>query len=431
LTTASLHATIKSAEKLIFKNNYAVPSQAVRIIFFAGKGGVGKTSVASASGIKAAETGHKTVIMSLDVAHSLSDIFDLDRNLLDQNRGKPIRVGKKLWIQELDIQEEIQKNWGDIYKYLSLLLNSTGIDEILAEELAILPGMEEISLLLYINRYVRRNKFDVIILDCAPTGESLRFISIPTTLEWYMKKLFRIERTIAKYARPLAKRITDVPLPGEDYFDAIESLFERLHGVNEILTDPAITSVRLVTNPEKIVLKETQRAFMYFALYKMSIDAVIMNRILPDSVNGGYFQDWQKSQRKYIRTAEEYFSPVPIFPVNLFKEEVLGYDRLRQLAEQIYRDRSPLDHFFEGEPYTLAKEDGRYRLKIKLPFIEKEDIDLNRVSDELIVRVGSVKRHLMLPRQMATLHSVKARFEEPYLCIDFGGDDHECRKEKK
>ena len=362
--------------------------------------------------------------MSLDVAHSLSDIFDLDRNLLDQNRGMPIHVAKKLWIQELDVQEEIQSNWGDIHKYLSLLLNSTGIDEILAEELAILPGMEEISLLLYINRYAREKKFDVIILDCAPTGESLRFISIPTALEWYMKKLFRVERTIAKYVRPVARRITDVPLPDDGYFDAIEYLFERLRGVNEVLTDPKITTVRLVTNPEKIVLKETQRAFMYFSLYKMSIDAIIMNRILPDKVNEGYFQDWQESQKKYMKIAEEYFNPIPIFPVNLFKEEVLGYDRLRLLADHIYGDTSPLKRFFEGEPYNLVKENGQYRLMIKLPFVDKKDIEINRVSDELIVRVGIVKRHLMLPRQIAALKSVKARFEEPYLYVDFRSDDH-------
>jgi arsenite-transporting ATPase len=174
----------------------------LRIIFFAGKGGVGKTSVAAATGIKTAEMGQKTVIMSLDVAHSLSDIFDLDRNLLDNNRGELVKVGKGLWIQEIDILEEIGRNWGDIHKYLSLLLNTTGLDEILAEELAILPGMEEISLLLYINRYVLEKKFDVIILDCAPTGESLRFISIPTALEWYIKKIFKMERAIAKYAGP-------------------------------------------------------------------------------------------------------------------------------------------------------------------------------------------------------------------------------------
>jgi arsenite/tail-anchored protein-transporting ATPase len=391
----------------------------MRIIFFAGKGGVGKTSVAAATGIKAARAGKKTLVMSLDVAHSLADIFDLDKGLIDKNRGRPIKVGNTLWIQELDIQEEIEKNWGDIHKYLSTLLNTTGLDEILAEELAILPGMEEVSLLLYINRYVRTKKFDVILLDCAPTGESLRFISIPTTLEWYIKKIFKMEKAIARYARPIAKRLYDVPLPGEDYFDAIESLFQRLQGVDEILVDPKTTTVRLVTNPEKIVLKETQRAFMYFSLYKMSIDAIIMNRILPESIHDGYFEDWRERQGEYIRQAEAYFSPIPLFPVNLFRGEILGKESLALLADQIYGDRDPLERFFDGQPYSLVKVNGRYQLKIKLPFIEKKDVDLNKVSDELIIRIGGFKRHILLPRQVASSTSVSAKLDGADLSIAF------------
>jgi arsenite-transporting ATPase len=396
----------------------------LRIIFFAGKGGVGKTSVAAATGIKTAEMGQKTVIMSLDVAHSLSDIFDLDRSLLDNNRGKLVKVGKGLWIQEIDILEEIGRNWGDIHKYLSLLLNTTGLDEILAEELAILPGMEEISLLLYINRYVLEKKFDVIILDCAPTGESLRFISIPTALEWYIKKIFKMERTIVKYARPIAKRLYDVPLPGDDYFAAIQYLFERLRGVDTILTDPKTTTVRLITNPEKIVLKETQRAFMYFCLYKMNIDGIIMNRIIPDNVNDTYFKDRMESQKQYIKRAEEYFSPIPLFPVNLFRDEVLGYESLKSLAGQVYGNKNPMDRFFEGEPYNLFKENGEYRLVMRLPFLMKNDVELSRVSDELIVRVGSFKRHVLLPRQVAAAKEVRARMEDRHLYIHFRGENH-------
>jgi len=391
----------------------------MRIIFFAGKGGVGKTSVAAATGIKAAEAGHRTVVMSLDVAHSLSDIFDLNKGLIDQERGSLTKIRKNLWIQELDIQEEIEKNWGDIHKYLSTLLNTTGLDEILAEELAILPGMEEVSMLLHINRYVRTKKFDVILLDCAPTGESLRFISIPTTLDWYMKKIFKIEKAIARYTRPLAKRLYDVPLPGEDYFEAIEFLFERLRGVDEILVDPEITTVRLITNPEKIVLKETQRAFMYFSLYKMSIDAIIMNRVLPDSASETYFKDWRKSQKDYIKKAETYFSPIPLFPVNLFRGEVLGFDSLKALADQIYRDRNPLERFFDGEPYSFIKVNGKYQLRVKLPFIGKGDVELNKISDELIIRVGSFKRHVLLPRQVAASNSAKAKLDGEYLSVHF------------
>jgi arsenite-transporting ATPase len=396
----------------------------VRIIFFAGKGGVGKTSVSAATGIKASEMGHRTVVMSLDVAHSLADIFDLDRNLLDKNKGEPIKINEKLFIQELDIQEEIQRYWGDIHKYLSSILYTTGLDEVLAEELAVLPGMEEISLLLYINKYVRENEFDVILLDCAPTGESLRFISIPTTLEWYMNKVFRLERTVVKYVRPVAKRVVDIPLPGDDYFQAIEDLFDKLKGVDQVLVDPEITTVRLVTNPEKVVLKETQRAFMYFCLYKMSIDAIIMNRMLPDNIHDEYFKGWIKGQQYHLSEARDFFSPVPIFPVDLFAGEVIGYDDLKRLADLIYRESDPLQRFFKDEPYRLIKRNSNYRLKLKLPFISNKDVDLNKVNDELIIRIGGFKRHIMLPRQVASLNVVKARLEGEYLNVIFKGDQN-------
>ena len=396
----------------------------MRIILFAGKGGVGKTSVAAATGIKTAEMGYKTVVMSLDVAHSLADIFDLDKDLLDQNNGQPIKINPKLWIQELDIQEEIQRYWGDIHAYLSSLFNTAGLDDVLAEELAILPGMEEISLLLYINQYVREQKFDVILLDCAPTGESLRFISIPTTLDWYMKKIFKMERKFAKFIRPVAKRVTDVPLPEDDYFQAIENLFNKLKGVDKVLVDPATTTVRLVTNPEKVVLKETQRAFMYFCLYKMSIDAIIMNRVLPGNILDSYFKDWMAEQQHHLEKAKDYFSPVPIFPVNLFGGEVIGYSDLEALADKIYGVKNPLERFFKEEPYQFAKEKDGYRLKLKLPFALRKDIELNKRYDELVIRIGGFKRHILLPRQAGPLNRVKAKLEDEYLNVFFKGDDH-------
>jgi arsenite-transporting ATPase len=396
----------------------------MRIIFFAGKGGVGKTSAAAATGVRVAEMGYRTVIMSLDIAHSLSDIFDLEKGLMDQNKGIPIKVRDNLWIQELDIQEEIEKNWGEIHKYFSALFKTTGLDEILSEELAILPGMEEVSLLLYINRYVREEEFDVILLDCAPTGESIRFISIPTTLDWYIKKIFKMEKTLAKIVGPVAKRVYNLPVPGDEYFDAIEHLFDRLRGIDRIMSDPQITSVRLVANPEKIVLKETQRAFMYFCLYRMNIDAIIMNRVLPPKIKDSYFQTWRENQKHYMELAEEYFDPIPILNVNLFRNEILGYERLRSLAQQIYGQRNPLEKFYMGQPYDLTKKDGVYCLKLKLPFAGKGQVELNKVSDELIVRIGSFKKHLLLPRHVAASKSVKAKMEEEYLNICFEGEDH-------
>jgi arsenite-transporting ATPase len=397
----------------------------LRIIFFAGKGGVGKTSVAAATGVRAAEGGQRTLILSLDVAHSLADIFDLDQGLLDRHRGRPFKITDNLWIQEMDIQEEIGRNWRRIHGYLSGLLNTSGLDEVLAEELAILPGMEEISLLLYINQYVRQQRFDVILLDCAPTGESLRFISIPTTLEWYMQKVFKMERTLVKVARPLARRLYDVPLPDDGYFKAIEELCERLKGVDRVLCDPTVTTVRLVANPEKVVLKETQRAFMYFCLYRMCIDAVVMNRILPSQVRDAYFADWREGQRSNLRKAEDYFHPVPILKVDLCGGEIVGYDSLKALSARIYGATDPLERFVTEEPYRLIKRDGRYRLRLKLPFVVKEHVELSKIADELVLRIGSYKRHILLPRKVAACATAKAKIEEPYLTITFSGGAHE------
>ncbi len=394
----------------------------MRIIMFAGKGGVGKTSVASATGIRAAAMGHRTLIMSLDIAHSLSDIFALDKGLVDQNKGMPVKIEDRLWIQELDIQEEIQRNWKDVYKYIATLFSTTGFDEILAEELAVLPGMEEVSSLLYINRYVQEDDFDVIILDCAPTGESLRFISIPGTLEWYIRKIFKIQRRVVRYIRPVVRRFYDIPLPEDDYFEALQNLFERLEGIDTILTDPGITTVRLVVNPEKIVLKETQRIFLYFSLYKMCIDAIVMNRILPPTIEEKYFDDWKKSQRRYLKLAEEYFSPVPILPVNLLQSEPLGKRNLAKLGADIYGEHDPTQHFYHDQPYEFQQKNGKFIIRIKLPFISKETIELNRLPEEMVVRVGEFKKHILLPRHVSAYKDVKAKMDGSYLDIIFGGN---------
>src|SRR5512143_2583808 len=261
----------------------------MRILLYTGKGGVGKTTVAAATGIALAARGKKTLVMSVDPAHSLADSFDLPLSLADKQRGAPSQVGENLFIQELDITEEIGRHWKDISGYITTLLAVTGIEEVLAEELAIFPGMEEVSALLYVNRYARDGTYDILILDCAPTGESLRFVSLPPTLDWYMKKLFRIERSLLRVARPVAEKVTDLPLPPDRYFDNVESLAQKLDGVDELLKNPKVTPVRLVTNAEKIVIRETQRAFMYFGLYGFTVDAVVVNRLLPAELTDPFF----------------------------------------------------------------------------------------------------------------------------------------------
>jgi len=391
----------------------------MRVILFTGKGGVGKTSVAAATGVRAAELGYKTLVMSLDPAHSLSDSFDLDRKLMDRGKGLPVQVGERLWIQEVDVQEEIHRYWGEIYRYIASLFSLSGIEEIVAEELAILPGMEEVSCILYINQYVREKAFDVMLLDCAPTGESLRFVSLPTTLEWYMNRIFKIERKVAKVAGPILRGIYSVPVPHDDYFEAVERLYERLKGVDEYLGDPALTSVRLVTNPEKMVLKESQRAFMYFCLYGLCVDAVIMNRVLPSEVRDDYFARWRATQERYIEEAKSYFAPVPILSVPLADDEVLGIEDLRALARNIYGDNDPSKSFMSERPYHFSKENGVYKVRVKLPFLSKEDVDLAKSGDELIIRIGNFKRHVVLPRSMVGREPSGAKLDGDVLTVTF------------
>ncbi len=392
----------------------------MRIILFTGKGGVGKTSIAAATGIRAAELGYRTLVMSVDPAHSLSDSFDLDRKLMDRGKGLAVSVADRLWIQEVDVQEEIHRYWNDVYKYIAMLLNVSGIEQMLAEELAILPGMEEASCILYINQYVQEKTFDLVLLDCAPTGESLRFVSLPTTLEWYMNKMFSIERKVVKIARPIMKGLYSVPLPQDEYFEAVERLYQRLKGVDAVLSDPRVTSVRLVTNPEKMVLKESQRAFMYFCLYGLCVDAIIMNRVLPEKVHDEYFARWRKSQEKYIEEAADYFSPVPLLMVPLSEDEVLGMEDLRKLAKEVYGKDDPTTAYVSERPYKFSKEDGVYKVRVKLPFLTKQDVDLSKSGEELIIRIGSFKRHVILPRSMVGRSPRGAALEGDVLTVAFG-----------
>ena len=391
----------------------------MRVILYTGKGGVGKTSIAAATGVKLAELGYKTIVMSLDRAHSLSDAFDLDKHLIDDTNGKQIHIMDNLDIQEVNVQTEIQDHWSELYNYATTILNASGIDEIVAEEIAIFPGMEEICSLLYINEYIQEQIYDVILLDCAPTGESLRFISLPTTLEWYVDKIFNLERRLTKMVRPFIKSVNTIPLPKDSYFQNIQDLFERLKGADTILKDPQITTTRLVTNPEKIVIKETQRAFMYFCLYGFCIDAVVINRIFPNDIADNFFGKWKNTQEKYIRYAEEYFSDVPIWRVHLFADEIVGLEGLQRLADVLYADVNPADVFSSENPYKFSKAGDNYKITMKLPFITKEDINLSKYGDELIIQIGSFKRNLPLPRMLMNANPDGAKLIDEHLVINF------------
>ncbi len=391
----------------------------MRVILFTGKGGVGKTTVAAATGLDLAARGLKTLVMSVDAAHSLADAFDRDVALTDHGHGALVAVGENLWIQEVDVTEEIGRHWKDISGYITTLLAVTGVEEVLAEELAIFPGMEEVSALLYVNQYARERVFDVLILDCAPTGESLRFVSLPPTLEWYMKKLFRLERSILKVARPVARKMTDLPLPPDRYFDNVQSLAQKLEGVDALLKDPKTTTVRLVTNAEKIVIKETQRAFMYFGLYGFTVDAVIVNRLLPDGVHDPFFDKWRKTQAQFLEEARGYFDPVPIFTLPLRDDQVLGSAALAALGRDLWGTKNPADSFRSNPPYRYAKKNGKYVLTLDLPFVDKQEVDLAMASEDLVVRIGNVRHHIPVPRMLAGFSPTGAKVEDGRLTVRF------------
>src|ERR1700737_1465414 len=391
----------------------------MRILLFSGKGGVGKTSLAAATGVKLTQLGYRTLVMSIDPAHSLADSFDLDSGLFHATTSDPLPISDLLSIQELNIQREIKRHWHQISSYLSSVLRSTGISGIEAEELAILPGMEELSAMMYINQYRREQRYDVIVLDAAPTAESMRFISMPTTLDWYMKHIFPFQRTLLKAVRRIANRVAPFELPADSYFVNIRDLFEKLEGVEEIIEDPHTTSVRLVTNPEKMVLRETQRAFVYFSLHGLTVDSVIVNRVLPPEVRDAWFSEWHTSQDKMLQEIEEYFAPVSIKRVPLFAHEVLGKPRLEDLARVLYAEgEDPAAVIRTQKPYTFGKRDGIYEVQMLLPFAAKSEIGVFKKGDELVVEIGSFRRRIGLPRSMSVLLPVRAKLEDRVLTVE-------------
>src|SRR5271157_4773304 len=334
----------------------------MRILLFSGKGGVGKTSLAAATGLELSRLGYRTLVTSVDPAHSLADAFDLETGLFHDKTGDPYPIDERLSIHEVNIQKEIKRHWREISAYVIAVLRTTGISDVEAEELAILPGMEELSALMYVNQFRREQRYDVIVLDCAPTAESMRFVSMPTTLEWYMKHIFPFQRGILKAVRPIANRVSPVELPTDSYFANIQDLFGKLDGIGELLEDPKITSVRLVTNPERMVLRETQRAFVYFSLHGLTVDGIIVNRVLPLAVTDAWFDQWRASQAKILDEIEEYFDPVTMKRVPLFTHEVLGRERLIELADVLYdQTEDPALVVRTESPNTVEEGNSQYK----------------------------------------------------------------------
>jgi len=386
----------------------------MRVLLYTGKGGVGKTSVSAATALKCAELGYRTLVMSTDPAHSLADSFAMPI------KSEPTPLSENLWGLEIDPFREIEENWATVKDYLSTLFASQGVDDIVAEELSILPGMDELFSLLKIRQFYERDAYDVIVVDCAPTGATLRLLHFPDMIGWYMRRLFHVERKVVGTIRRFTDEIFSVPLPGDEVYDTVERLYKRVSDMKAVLADPKITSIRLVLNPEKMVIEETRRAYTYLNLFGFVCDAVIANKVLPQEVTDEYFAEWKASQQRYLEEVEASFGALPIFKVRLYEREVVGIDALRQMANDIYGDRDPTEHFADSKPMRIVKRGKDYWLELHLPFTEKGEIQLMRKGDELIIRVGTIKRHLVLPHILAKQEPKGAKLENGILQVRFG-----------
>lgn len=387
----------------------------VRIILYTGKGGVGKTSVAAATALRCAELGQRVIVLSTDAAHSLADAFDVALG------PEPTEIAPNLWGQEVDVYYSLQKYWANLQGYMAAVFSWQGVEKMLAEEVAVIPGMEEGASLLWVNSHYQEEKYDVIVVDCAPTAETLRLLSLPDVGRWWFERLFPIGRratlALAPIARPL---LGNMPLPDRETFEAVEALFDELGKVHALLSAPDISTMRLVINPEKMVIKEAQRSYTFLNLYGYVTDAVICNRVMPAQAQGGYFQDWLNTQAKYLRMVEEAFTPLPILTAPYFEQEVVGFEMLRRLAEALFGDRDPSQLFFHGQTHHIEEQDGAYVLVVLLPFIEKGDVSLLRKGDELTIQVGAYRRGFILPRALMGLKIQQAKFEDHELRISLG-----------
>jgi arsenite-transporting ATPase len=385
----------------------------MRILLFTGKGGVGKTTVAAATAVRAARNGYRTLITSTDPAHSLADSFAVP--LGDELR----EVEGNLWAEQIDAQARLESNWREIQEYIIALMNWAGVDAVEAEELSVIPGLDEIFSLTDVKRHAEGGRFDLLVVDCAPTAETLRLLSLPEVMNWYIERIFPIQRGVTRTIRPVLRRMTSMPIAEDRIFAAIERLHRNLDGVRRILTTEDQASVRLVVNPEKMVIAEARRTYTYLSLFGYRVDAVVANRIIPDNVTDPYFGKWKDIQREHLATIRESFEPVPILTARLFDQEIVGSELLEQMGTEVYGDRDATEVLHVDEPIRVRKRGAWYVLSMRLPFTEKRDLDVFRKAEELYVRVGSYKRNLILPHALQRLNVREAGFVGDRLEVTF------------
>lgn len=389
----------------------------MRVLLITGKGGVGKTTVAAATAVRASDLGHRTLVMSTDPAHSLADAFGLDFG------DQPVAVNGRLAAQQIDSQRRLEDTWGAVRDHLTELFDWSGLKGVEAEELTVFPGMDEIFALATVRDHVRSGEYDTLVVDCAPTAETLRLLSLPEVLSWYMEKIFPVGRRVARVVRPVINRVTAMPLIGDDrVFEAVASFYERLDGVRDILSDPEITSARLVMNPERMVISEARRTFTYLGLFGYAVDIAVVNRVLPESVTDAYFKRWHEIQQEHLATVEEGFADVAVRRLRLFDEEMVGVDKLRLVGEELYGDDDPTKHFSAGRPFRVEDDADNVVLVIGIPFAANGEVDVLRHADELFVTVGPYRRSLVLPDSLKRREVRRAQLVNGELRVTVGLD---------
>ena len=386
----------------------------MRVILITGKGGVGKTTVAAATALKAADRGYRTLIMSTDPAHSLADAFEI--KLGDQ----PITVSDNLVAQQIDSQHRLEQYWGEVREYLTDLFDWSGLRGVEAEELSVFPGMDELFALADVKDHAVSGDYDLLVVDCAPTAETLRLLSLPEILGWYMDKIFPMERKVVRAMRPVLSRVVSIPIAGDEVFEAAEGFYGRIQGVRDILTNPFVTSARLVLNPEKMVISEARRTYTYLGLFGYAVDGVIVNRVLPDAITDPYFKRWQEIQSDHLIDIEQGFADVDIRHLRLFDEEMVGVAKLRLLGDELYGGLDPAARLSEGEPFRVIDDGDDVVLAMTVPFADKAEVDVVRFAEELIVTVGSYRRAFILPDSLRRREVRRARLEEGVLRVTFG-----------
>ncbi len=385
----------------------------LRVIIYTGKGGVGKTSVSAATALRCAEMGHRTIAISTDSAHSLADSLDVPLT------GEIRNISKNLDAIEVDVINEMETRWKEIGQYLSDFMESQGLDPISAKEMTVWPGMELMSALFYIEEFMKSGQYDVVVMDTAPTAETLRLLSFPDTANWYFDKMYKIFRNTVRLARATVGKVMSTPIPSEAFLRDLDHLKDRMKLVRQILLDSETTSVRLVVNPEKMVINETKRAYTYLSLYNLTVECLVINRLLPEGDRGHYPEAKYEEQSRYMQLIEESFSPLKMLKAYQSSTEVVGRRSLETLAEQLFGDSDPSQVYTTEKSMEIFTRDGVDTLALKLPFSSKEEVELYKTNDVLIIKVGWYKRSVVLPYSLVHKEADKAEFKDGRLIISF------------